>query len=90
MRVNVCVNVCAVCMVHLPHVNKVELSALLYYISGTAQLIGSPSSVLLAVSNAEIFPIQKHGVSAQGFNVLPLLCLKKVDRIPHHATLNHV
>lgn len=70
----VCVNVCAVCMVHLPHVNKVGVSALLYYISGTALLIGSPSSVLLAASNTEIFPLQQPGVSAQYFNVLPLLC----------------
>lgn len=53
-----CVNVCGVCVVHLPHVNKVGVSALLCYISGTAQLIGSPSSVLLAVSNTEMFPLQ--------------------------------
>lgn len=35
-----CVRV--VCMGHLPHVNKVGVSALLYYISGTAQLITGP------------------------------------------------
>lgn len=58
VRQCVCVNVCVVCMVHLPHVNKVGVSALLYYISGTEQLIGPPSSVLLAMSNTEMFPLQ--------------------------------
>lgn len=53
-----CVNVCVVCMVHLPHENKVGVYALLYYISGTAQLIGPSSSVLLAVSNTEMVTLQ--------------------------------
>lgn len=62
-----------VCIVYLPLVNYVGVPVLLYYNFGTLQPINRPpSSVVLAVSTAEMGPLYQIPTSAWDINVFPL------------------